>query len=351
VFVDQDPYLVAPIRTMLKAYGEHHYLLAVNITDVGVDASFDFQDQVRNPEVLFEERTIAPSPGDPSVLEDRFEPFAVHVYRFDRLTSPPAADSDGDGVPDFKDNCPTSCNPDQKNTPIGPIDNGPVIPGVDNTNPFEDNVGDVCDDDADNDGLADIDENPLNNCGAFNGIGANHPNAAGGDVTNDDDHDGDPAPPMGTDSADNGPSWDTDSDGVLDGAECALGYNPRDPASKPNERECKQLAVLRGARPDVRDSDGDGLLDAWEVCGWGTNPTLVDSDGDGLGDCVEATDVSGEGLIDIFSDVILRAKAALLNPASSGKTIDLDINKDGTVDFGQDTLCTAKFAFFQGQCK
>lgn len=52
-------------------------------------------------------------------------------------------------------------------------------------------------------------------------------------MTNDDDHDGDPASPMGTDSADNDPSWDTDNHGFLDGYECAHASNPRDPASRP----------------------------------------------------------------------------------------------------------------------
>jgi hypothetical protein len=38
---------------------------------------------------------------------------------------------------------------------------------------------------------------------------------------------------MGTDSADNDPSWDTDNHGFLDGYECAHASNPRDPASRP----------------------------------------------------------------------------------------------------------------------
>jgi hypothetical protein len=54
------------------------------------------------------------------------------------------SDSDGDGVPDSADNCPTRANPDQKNTD-------------------GDAAGDACDTDADNDGVLDKDAafNPL----------------------------------------------------------------------------------------------------------------------------------------------------------------------------------------------
>ena len=142
-------------------------------------------------------------------------------------------------------------------------------------------------------------------------------------MTNDDNHNGDPAPPMGTDASDNGPSWDTDSDGVLDGVECTLGHNPRDRQTDPATAECGGTG----------DTDGDGLLDAWENCGWGTNPNVVDSDGDGMGDCKEAADVNGDTLVDFVVDTIYYAKAALLPRASFGKTMDFDIDKNGIVDF------------------
>ena len=59
----------------------------------------------------------------------------------------------------------------------------------------------------------------------------------GGDITYDDNNNGNPAPPMGTDAADDGPSWDSDADGVLDGVECTLrrpGGEP--PTSSPPRR-------------------------------------------------------------------------------------------------------------------
>ena len=187
----------------------------------------------------------------------------------------------------------------------------------------------------------------VNPCAAFAGANDGHPNPAGGDVTNDDNHDGNPAPPMGSDAADNGPSWDTDNDGVRDGVECALGHNPRDPADKPTTAECGGTG----------DSDGDGLLNAWEVCKWGTDPTKVDTDGDGVGDCKEAVDTDGNGIVDFVGDGLRAARATLL-PAGVGrgkfgKTMDFDLNGNGVVvgDFGVDTLTVVKMALHLLPCK
>jgi hypothetical protein len=158
-------------------------------------------------------------------------------------------------------------------------------------------------------------------------------------VTNDDDHDGDAAAGTGTDASDNGPSWDTDNDGALDGYECAHGSNPRDRGSKP-----------AGLPDDNADSDGDGLWNGWERRGWGTNPNMVDSDGDGRGDCKEAGDVNGDGLV-MLTDLMFYAKAALRPAASFGKTMDFDLNKDGVVGFTGDVVPEAKLALIAGLCK
>jgi alpha-tubulin suppressor-like RCC1 family protein len=259
--------------------------------------------------------------------------------------TPVGPDSDSDGTPDTSDNCRFVPNPGQENTDSGPppsgtgaIDNGPGVPGDDATIPNGDTMGDACDPDDDNDGLPDAqDTNPLTGTGLCGGLTTNdgHPHPAGGDVTNDDDHDGDPALAMGADASDNGPSWDTDNDGALDGVECTLGHDPRNRADRPSGADCGGTG----------DTDGDGLKNAWETCGWGTDPNVVDSDGDGIGDCKEAADVNGDGVVDFVVDTISYAKATLLPRASFGKTMDFDLDKNGVADFGGDTIQEAKYAF------
>jgi hypothetical protein len=164
-----------------------------------------------------------------------------------------------------------------------------------------------------------------------------------GDITYDDNNDGNPAAGSlgGTDPADSPPSWDSDGDGVLDGAECTLGTDPANRLSKPTVAQCGGLV----------DTDGDGLLNAWETCKWGTDPNVLDSDGDTLADCKEAADVDGNGVVNFTGDVIDYAKAALLPTATFGKDGDFDINGDNAVNFTADVIQEAKFGLLPGLCK
>jgi hypothetical protein len=255
-------------------------------------------------------------------------------------TSP--GDSDCDGVLDAApDNCISVHNPQQVNTD-NEIDNGPGIATRDVTVPrgVSDAEGDACetDGDIDNDILFDPFEDPLGTCFPFNGIAAGHPNPRGGDITNDDNGNGNPALPMGTDMADNGPSWDTDNDGVYDRLECLVGFNPRSALSRPS------VALCGGSV----DADGDGLPVSGEVCKWGTSDTPVsgvDSDGDGKADCVEANDTNGDGFQNFTGDTINSAKAA---NGIIGRTMDFDLNGDNAVNFPGDTLLSAKMASHVG---
>ncbi len=249
-------------------------------------------------------------------------------------TNTPVPDADGDGVGDATDDCPSVYNPGQVNAD-NEVDNGPGVTPRDTTiaNAAADGEGDACetDGDIDNDGLPDSqDTEPLGAgiCAAFAGSSDGHPNPAGGDITNDDNGNGVPAPPMSSDTADNGSSWDTDNDGVLDGYECTRGTNPRDRFSKPP-----------ALGDDGGDADGDGLLNGWERRGWGTNPAGVDSDGDGKGDCKEALDVDGNGVVNSTGDFIAYADALL---HSAGKTEDFDLDKSGQANSTGDLVFAAQ---------
>jgi len=208
-------------------------------------------------------------------------------------------------------------------------------------------LDDCADADDDNDGYLDQFElllpDPLS-CPAKTAL-----TSPGGDITYDDNNNGNPAAGSlgGTDPADDPPSWDSDGDSVLDGAECALGTDPANPASVPTVAQCGGEG----------DSDGDGLLDAWETCKWGTDPNVVDSDGDGPGDCIEAVDTDGNGIIDFGGDALNSARATLL-PAGTGagqfgKDGDFDLNGNNVIagDFGSDTLTVARMAFLILPCQ
>ena len=61
----------------------------------------------------------------------------------------------------------------------------------------------------------------------------------------------------------------------------------------------------------ANDTNGDGLLNTWGVCKWGTDPTKVDTDGDGIGDRKGAVDTDGDGIGDFGGDTLTTAKMAL----------------------------------------
>ena len=86
-------------------------------------------------------------------------------------------------------------------------------------------------------------------------------------------------------------SADTDGDGLRDGWEVTYGFNPNsepgagEAAADPDGDGLTNLAEQNaGTRPDLADTDGDGLLDGVEVDMHHTDPLKADTDGDGLRD-------------------------------------------------------------------
>lgn len=81
---------------------------------------------------------------------------------------------------------------------------------------------------------------------------------------------------------------DSDGDGLLDGFEVRYGFDPLTGGEGPLDPDGDTVTNLDeqrlGGDPTVADSDGDGLDDAEEVDVYGTDPTLMDTDEGGLGD-------------------------------------------------------------------
>jgi len=87
---------------------------------------------------------------------------------------------------------------------------------------------------------------------------------------------------------------DSDGDGMLDGWEVAYGLDPNSAAGNNGaaaDPDGDGLANIdeqtHGSNPGLSDTDGDGLNDGYEVYTTGTSPASADTDADGLADNVE----------------------------------------------------------------
>jgi hypothetical protein len=178
-----------------------------------------------------------------------------------------------------------------------------------------DTVGDHCGDtDDDNDGLSDTAE------------------AAG-------------APCASATAATDPLARDTDGDLVLDGAECALGSNPNDVASKPlnptvaNDPDGDRLSTAFensiGTSPSNPDSDGDGLRDGVEVKNYNSNPLSTNTDaasGDTTTDDCEVSSINLDTKVNPGDQALLSSEVVRVPPPP--RLANLDLNKDGAVNPG-----------------
>ena len=265
----------------------------------------------------------APSTGTYSIKVSRVGNNIKYGSYDLKITPPP--DTDGDGVIDANDNCPTVPNPDQADADGDgkgdACDNCPTVANASQTDSDSDGRGDVCDNcpavanasqtDTDGDGLGDA----CDNCPTVANANQADADADGrGDVCDncptvanasqtDTDADG-----LG-DACDNCPAIanasqaDADGDGKGDACDnCPTIANPSQSDSDHDGKgdACDNCPAVANASQS--DSDGDGLGDACDNCPNVANASQTDTDGDGLGDACDAcpldplNDIDGDGV-------------------------------------------------------
>ncbi len=222
-------------------------------------------------------------------------------------------DSDGDGVPDSKDNCKTVKNANQKDTDgdgkgdacdpdmdgdgvPNAKDNCPLVKNPDQKDTDGDGKGDACDPDKDGDGVP----NAKDNCPLVKNASQKDTDGDGKGDACDPDMDGDGVP----NAQDNCPlvknpdQKDTDGDGkgdVCDADDDGDGVPDADD-NCPKHPNADQLDTDKDGKGDVcdPDDDNDGIPDDEDNCSTVANANQTDMDGDGVGDSCD-DDLDGDG--------------------------------------------------------
>src|SRR5690606_22340057 len=123
---------------------------------------------------------------------------------------------------------------------------------------------------------------------------------------------------------------DTDTDGLPDGLEVRLGFDPlsdTDPdttVDSDNDRIPDYLELILGTDPNLADSDDDGIRDDYASL-VGTDPNSADS-------TASFADANGDGTIDNVAAVAVLEAFLDINVLNVSNRDRLDVNRDGRVD-------------------
>gem|GEM_PF-5284272 len=266
-------------------------------------------------------------------------------------------DSDGDGIIDANDNCPSTRNANQLDTDgdgIGDVcDNAPTIPNADQNDTDGDGIGDAIDTDDDNDGVLDDQDAFPNNPNENSDLDQD---GTGDNADLDDDNDGhvdteDNCPRVANtdqldsdgdgvgDVCDNAPTIpnadqnDTDADGIPDvldtdddndGVDDEADAFPIDPFENTDTDQDGT-----GDNADL-DDDNDGRLDTEDNCPMVANTDQLDTDGDGLGDVCDI-DANGNEIDDVY-EVLCGENPLDTDSDNIPDCADLDDDNDGYDD-------------------
>ncbi len=145
---------------------------------------------------------------------------------------------------------------------------------------------------------------------------------------------------------------DSDGDGVQDWVEAVLGFDPLNTNSvddflpdglvdRDGDGVYDHHEVVAGANFEVKDTDGDGLEDGFELYVTGTSVTEADGDNDGINDYVELQlgtdptndDTDGDSLLDGEEHILFGT-----NPLNQDSDEDLILDADE--DHDHDLLST-----------
>ena len=211
-------------------------------------------------------------------------------------TDPLDIDTDNDTIRDDVDNCPLTPNTNQINTDETlAAQPGALIVG--------DGLGDACDDNDDNDLLTDLQEDSNGNSIYDNGVEPNPHNP------------------------------DTDSDGVLDGADNCILTNNGDQQNTDAELVANGNTLITaddfGDACDA-DDDNDGLSDDIEIGQTQTNPFDLDHDADGIRDDSDNCPLNAN-TNQLNTDAILEQQNGLTIGDSLGDVCDDDRDNDNVL--------------------
>ena len=234
-------------------------------------------------------------------------------------------DTDGDGIRNLKDTCPSLPNPAQPDTDGDTrgdeCDNCPSAANLFQENNDGDAQGDACDTDDDNDGVLDT----TDNCKFV---------ANGSQTNGDADMFGDACD--NCDTVSNSNQLDLDADGQGDA--CDTDDDGDGDADTADNCPLKS----NGGQEDV-DADGDG--DVCDNCLSIANSNQADGDGDGRGDVCDncpvtanqsQTDTDADGDGDACDNCPLNANGGQENNDgdAQGDVCDIDDDNDGAFDDG-----------------